>query len=69
MQGGTQRIGGEVLLPQSWREFVDSIRGVLTDTLQHIDEIVVGIDPVQSASDDQTLHDTDVMGADFGPAK
>ncbi len=38
---------------------------MLTDTLQHIDQIVVGIDLVKSAGHDQALHDSDVFGPEF----
>ena len=69
MQGRSQRIAGEALLPQSRREFVDAAGRMLTDSLQHIDQIVVGIDLVESAGDDQALHDPDLPGAQFGPAE
>jgi hypothetical protein len=42
---------------------------VLSDALQHIDQIVVGIKGVQPAGNDQALHDADVLGAKLGPAK
>jgi hypothetical protein len=42
---------------------------VLRDALQDINEIGIRIDAVQSAGDDQTLDDSDVSGAEFGPAK
>ena len=42
---------------------------MLTNALQHIDEIVIGIDVVQSARHQQALHDTDVLGAEFGPTE
>jgi hypothetical protein len=35
VQGRSQWIGSEVLLPQLWREFVNPARGVLSDALQH----------------------------------
>lgn len=46
MQGRTERIAGEELFPESWREFVDSAGRMLPDTLQDIDQIVIGIDLV-----------------------
>ena len=58
-----------MLLPQARREFGDAARGVFTDPLQHIDQVGVWVDAVQSASDDQTLDDADVFGAEFGPAE
>jgi hypothetical protein len=42
---------------------------VYGDALEHIDQIRVWIDAVQSARDDQTLDDPDVSCAEFGPAK
>lgn len=42
---------------------------MLADTLQDIDEISVRIDAVQSAGDDQTLRDADLLGAEFGPTE
>ena len=51
----------EVLLPQPQREFVDSVRGMLTDPLRHI-EVIVGIIVMQPAGDDQALHHADVEG-------
>ena len=39
------------------------------DPLQHIDQVVVGIDPLQAAGGDQALHDADVVGPQLGPAK
>jgi len=40
---------------------------MLTDALQDIDQVVVGIDLVQPAGHDQALHDPDVFGPEFGP--
>jgi hypothetical protein len=42
---------------------------MLTDTLEHIDEVVVGIDIVQAARDEKALHDADLSGAKFGPCE
>jgi hypothetical protein len=39
------------------------------NTLQDIDEIGVRVNLVQSASDDQALDDSDVLGTQFGPAE
>ena len=66
---GAQRVGGEVLFPQPRRELGDAAGRMLADPLQYIDEIGVRIDAVQSAGDDQTLDDADVLGAEFGPAE
>lgn len=46
MQGRAQRIAGEQLPPQSRGEFVDAAGRMLADTLQDIDQILVGIDTV-----------------------
>ena len=46
MQGRSQRIGSEQWLPQSRDEFADAAGRMLADTLQHIDQIVVGVDAV-----------------------
>jgi len=40
---------------------------VLSDALQDIDQVVVGVDRVQPAGDDQALQDSDVPGTEFGP--
>jgi hypothetical protein len=48
---------------------VNTVRWVLADALQDIDEVVVGIDVMQSAGDDQALQDADLPGAEFGPAE
>ena len=69
MQRRSQRIVSEERLPKSRRKFVDAAGRMLPDTLQHIDEILVRIDPVQSASDKQALHYTDEFCAEFGPAE
>ncbi len=45
------------------------LAGCMADALQHIDQIGVRIDAVQSAGDDQALDDTDVFGAELGPAE
>jgi hypothetical protein len=69
VQVGAQWIIREMLFPQPGRQFCNPRSGVLGDALQDIDEIGIRIDAVQSASDDQTLDDSDVSGAEFGPAK
>jgi hypothetical protein len=58
-----------LLFPEPWRQFGNPRCGVLCDALEHIDEIGIRIDAVQSAGDDQTLDDADVSGAEFGPAE
>ena len=60
---------GEVLLPKPWRHFVNLAGRMFANAQQYIDKIVVGIDPVQSAGHDQTLHDPNMLGAELSPAK
>ena len=48
-----QRIGGEAILPQPWGELSDIGRRVLSHALKHIDQVVIGIDAMQPAGDDQ----------------
>jgi hypothetical protein len=59
----------EILFPQSRGEFCDAAGGMQGYTLQDIDQIDVGVDAVQSASDDERLDDADVLGAEFGPTE
>ena len=42
---------------------------MLTNTLQHIDEIVIRIDVMQSACHQQALHDANMLRAKFGPTE
>jgi hypothetical protein len=42
---------------------------MLADALQHVDEIGVRIDVMQSAGHQQTLHDANMSGAEFGPGE
>ena len=42
---------------------------MLADTLEHIEQIIVGVDVVQAARYNQGLDHADVFGADFGPAE
>jgi hypothetical protein len=69
VQGRAQRVGGEERFPAAGREFVDTFRGMLSDTLQDIDKIVVRVDAVQSAGDDQSLQGADMPGTEFGPSR
>ena len=48
---------------------MDTAGRMLTDALQHIDQIIIGIDLVQAAGNDQALHDPDVFRAEFSPAE
>ena len=69
MQRRAQRVGREVLLPQSRGQQMDLGGRVAVDALQHIDEVVVGVDPVRSAGDQQTLEDADILGAHLRPTE
>ena len=41
----------------------------VSDALQHIHEVDIGIDAMQPAGHQQTLDDTDLVRTEFGPAK
>jgi len=69
VQRGAQRLGGEERLPASGHEFVRAAGRVLSEALQDIDPIVVPVDVVSSAGDDQALQDADVPGTECGPAE
>ena len=69
MQRRPKRVVGEEGLPHAWRQLMDTAGRMLPDALQDIDEIVVRIDSMQSARHNQTLHDADVFGTEFGPAE
>lgn len=57
----------KVLFPQPRRKQID-LCGRVT-VLQNVDEVVVGVDAVKLAGDDQALHDADLASAQFGPAE
>jgi len=42
---------------------------VLSDPLQHVDQVVVRVDLVQATRCQQALQYSDVPGAQFGPAE
>ena len=69
MDLGAHGVGGEVLFPQTRRQFGDAAGRMLADPLQNIDEVGVRIDAVQPAGDDQTLDDADVRGAELSPSR
>lgn len=58
-----------MLFPQSRGELLDLGSGMPADRLEHINEVVIRIDVVQTASDDQGLDHADVLGANFRPAE
>ncbi len=42
---------------------------MLADALQDVDQLGVGIDAVEPAGDDYDLNDTELFGAQLGPAE
>jgi hypothetical protein len=48
---------------------VSLVGRMLSDALEDVDEVVVGVDVVQPAGDDQALDDADVFGPELGPAE
>ena len=42
---------------------------MLAHTLQHIDEVRVRVDALQTARGDQALHNSNVLGTNFGPTE
>ena len=42
---------------------------MLADPLQNIDQVFIGINIVEAASGQQTLHDADLFGTQFRPAE
>lgn len=59
----------EELLPPYRRE-VSNVRGFgYRNPLQHIDKVGVGINPMQSARDDEGLKLPDILRANLSPAK
>jgi hypothetical protein len=64
---GAQRVGHEVLFPQTGREQMD-LEGVMgIDPLQDIDEVDVRVNSLQPARGKEALHHSDIAGAHFGP--
>lgn len=57
VQGRSLKIGSEPWRPQSRCGFVDAVGVMLADTLQHIHQIVVGVDCVERERHDQVLND------------
>jgi hypothetical protein len=66
---GAQRVVREVLFPQARSKLCGTCRRMLTDSLQHIDQVSVGIDAVKTAGHNQTLRDTDVLRAELSPTE
>ena len=66
---GAQRVVCEVLLPQAGREELDFQGGMGIDALEHIDQIDVGIDALQTTRREQTVDNPHMAGADFRPTE
>lgn len=64
-----QRVVGKVSPPQHWGEFDRSICWVAPDTLEHVDQVGIGIHVVPPAGGHQALDDVHILGTDFRPAK
>ena len=58
-----------MFFPEPWRQFSGAGVGMLADPLQDIDQVVIGIDVVEAASGQQTLHDADLFGIQFRQAE
>ena len=64
-----QRVIGKHRFPHSRGEGLNPAGRVLTDSLQHIDEIGVWVNAVQATGGEQALNDADAFSADFGPVE
>jgi len=64
-----QGIVGEVLFPQARGELGYVFGGVCTNPLEHVYEVIVGIDALEPAGAQEALDDTQVLGSQFGPTK
>ena len=56
-------------LPEARREFNCTLGRMIGDTLQHVDQVFVRSDVMESAGCEQTLDDGHVLRADLGPAE
>ncbi len=65
----TERFVREVLLPEPRREEMNLTGGMGIDALEHIDEVDVGVNALQSARGNQALHDAHILRADLRPAE
>ena len=65
----TKRIGSKVLFPETGGEQVDLKGQMGVSPLEHIDEVDVGINVLQATGGEQTLDNTNVARAHFGPAE
>ena len=56
-------------LPYPWRQFDDTLCRVLTDALQHINQVRIGLNVLQLAGRQQTLNDAGPLISNFRPGK
>lgn len=64
-----QRAAGEALLPEPRGQFGDARSWVVPNALQNVHQVVVGIDLMQAAGREQTLHYADVLGTELCPGE
>jgi hypothetical protein len=55
-----ERVGREVLFPEARGEEMDVEGGRGVDALQHVHAVDIGIDALQAARREQTLHDAHI---------
>jgi hypothetical protein len=60
---------GKFGFPKARREIEHLARRVLADALQDINQVGVGVDPLQPAGHQQALDQADALGADLGPGE
>lgn len=58
-----------MLLAAPRGEQMDVSGGMAVDALEYVEEVVVGVDVVQAAGDDEALQGGHRLGADLAPAK
>ena len=64
-----QRLISKELLSHPRRELGYTRCRVNAYALQYVQEVSVRVDAIQPARPDEALHDTGVLGTDFGPAE
>ncbi len=64
-----QRVACEILLPQPGPELDHPAYQVLTDVLQHIDQIPIQVDLIPPASDQKALEHLHVVRTQLGPVE
>ena len=66
---GAQEDGREVLLLQPRGEQVHLRAPVSVDTLEYVDQVILGVGPVRAAGQQDALQEPDILGTDLGPAE